>query len=177
MALFDRLTGLPNRLLLEDRLEQARHRAARTGRPFAVMFVDLDRFKPVNDIFGHVVGDAVLGAVAQRLLKSVRQEDTVARIGGDEFAVVLADLGQAGDAALVGDKILEALAQPICIAGHELGISCSIGISVYPDDEEDFTALMANADLAMYHAKKEGGSFRFCTPQMRDPALDGPGHP
>lgn len=170
VALFDRLTGLPNRLLLEDRLEQARHRAERLGRPFAVLFVDLDRFKPVNDTFGHGVGDAVLRAVAQRLLKCVRREDTVARIGGDEFVLILADLARAGDAALVGEKILEALSAPICTAGHELGISCSIGISVYPEDGKDFVALMTNADMAMYHAKKEGGSFRFYMPETRAPA-------
>jgi diguanylate cyclase (GGDEF)-like protein len=176
-ALFDRLTGLPNRLLLEDRLEQARHRADRLRRPFAVMFVDLDRFKPVNDVFGHSVGDDVLVAVAQRLLRCVRREDTVARIGGDEFVVVLADLARASDAALVGEKILEALSVPIPIDGHELPISCSIGISVYPEDGKDLATLTTNADMAMYHAKKAGGSIRFYLPQMRAPALDSPGSP
>ncbi|HXF65573.1 MAG TPA: diguanylate cyclase [Burkholderiales bacterium] len=156
IALYDRLTGLPNRFLLEDRIDQARRRADRSGRPFAVMFVDLDRFKPVNDNFGHAIGDELLKAVAQRLLQCVRREDTVARVGGDEFVVVLTDLARASDAAQVGAKILEELAQPFLIGGYELDISCSIGISVYPEDGSDLETLMANADIAMYQAKKSG---------------------
>src|SRR5437899_512503 len=156
MALYDDLTGLPNRVLLEDRLVHSKHRADRNGKPFGVMFVDLDRFKPVNDAFGHGVGDQLLKAAAGRLAGCVRKEDTVARTGGDEFVIVLAELGNAADTAVVGKKILSALSRPFFVGSHELNISCSIGISVYPQDGSDVAVLLANADIAMYHVKKEG---------------------
>ncbi len=156
MALYDDLTGLPNRVLLEDRLVHSKHRADRCGKPFGVMFIDLDRFKPVNDAFGHGVGDQLLKAAAGRLAGCVRKEDTVARTGGDEFVIVLAELGNAADTAVVGRKILSELSRPFFVGSHELNISCSIGISVYPQDGKDLAALLANADTAMYHAKKEG---------------------
>jgi diguanylate cyclase (GGDEF)-like protein len=162
IALYDSLTGLPNRLLLEDRMQQAMRRCDRSGKPCALMFVDLDNFKPVNDNCGHHVGDELLKAVAKRLTDCVRGEDTVARAGGDEFIVVLGSLSSADDAALIGRKILEALARPFQIERHVLTISCSIGISVYPADGKTSTELIANADVAMYHAKKAGrNGYRF----------------
>src|SRR5262249_7448113 len=132
IALHDNLTGLPNRTLLEDRLAQAVSRAHRTAKPFSVMFVDLDWFKPVNDAYGQSVGDEVLKAVAQRMSASVRKSDTVARTGGDEFVVVLGESGDAKNAAMIGEKILHELSRPFLVSGHEIEISCSIGISVYP---------------------------------------------
>jgi diguanylate cyclase (GGDEF)-like protein len=167
IALHDSLTGLPNRFLLDDRLEQARFRADRSTRSFALLFVDLDRFKPVNDSFGHRIGDELLKLVARRLKSCVRKEDTVARTGGDEFVIVLGDIGQATDAASISRKVLDELTRPFHVEGNELGISCSIGISIFPDDGRDIATLMVNADKAMYHAKSTGRSnFRFFSPQM-----------
>jgi len=164
IALYDKLTGLPNRYLLDDRLAQAMSRSDRSGRPCAVMFVDLDKFKPVNDNFGHSVGDRLLRAVAHRLGKCVRRQDTVARAGGDEFIVVLSELGQRSDAALVGQKILADLEKPFQVDQYELDISCSIGVAIYPDDGRDAHTLKINADAAMYHAKKSGrNNFQFFT--------------
>lgn len=156
MALYDNLTGLPNRMLLDDRMQQALLHADRVGKSFALLFVDLDRFKPVNDTYGHPVGDALLQAVAGRIGSTLRKVDMVARVGGDEFVVLLQDLGGPEDAAAIGRKILAQLAHPFRIWGHELAISCSIGISLCPRDGKDIVALMANADAAMYKAKKEG---------------------
>lgn len=156
IALHDKLTGLPNRFLLEDRLEQAVLRGSRGGGNFAVMFVDLDRFKPVNDRFGHDVGDALLKAVAQRLAGCLRKADTVARTGGDEFVVVLSEVARSEDVTRIADKILGELARPFRAGGHELEISCSIGVGVYPEDGKDAQTLVVNADKAMYHAKKTG---------------------
>jgi diguanylate cyclase (GGDEF)-like protein len=156
IALHDKLTGLPNRFLLEDRLEQAVARANRGAKHFALLFVDLDKFKPVNDTFGHGVGDELLIAVARRLRSCVRKEDTVARNGGDEFVVILNEVKQRGDGALIGGKILEELSRPFRVAGHDLEISCSIGISVFPDDGTNVETLMVNADKAMYLAKRSG---------------------
>ena len=169
MALYDDLTGLPNRVLLEDRLVHSKHRADRCGKPFGVMFVDLDRFKPVNDAFGHGVGDQLLKAAAGRLASCVRKEDTVARTGGDEFVIILAELGNAADTAVVGKKILSELSRPFFVGSHELNISCSIGISVYPQDGKDLAVLLANADTAMYHVKKGGrNGLRVFVADMRD---------
>ena len=165
IALHDKLTGLPNRFLLDDRLEQAVFRAGRSDRAFAVLFVDLDRFKPVNDSFGHRIGDELLRAVARRLKRCVRKGDTVARTGGDEFVIVLTDIAKAADAASISGKVLGELTRPFHLEGHELAISCSIGISVFPDDGTDVATLMVNADKAMYHAKKTGRSnYQFFTP-------------
>jgi diguanylate cyclase (GGDEF)-like protein len=167
IALYDSLTGLPNRLLFDDRIGQAMVRSGRSGKPCALMFVDLDRFKPVNDTFGHRVGDDLLKAVAGRLVNCVRKEDTVARAGGDEFIVVLSELTKREDAALIGGKILEQLSRPFSVERHELEISCSIGISVFPDDGKNLLELVNNADLAMYHAKKAGrNGYRFFAPDM-----------
>ncbi|MGH6960426.1 MAG: diguanylate cyclase domain-containing protein, partial [Dongiaceae bacterium] len=173
-ALYDKLTGLPNRLLLEDRVEQAVLRADRGGKPCALMFIDLDHFKPVNDTFGHQVGDNLLRAVAGRLSSCLRKEDTVARAGGDEFVIVLSELSSADDAELICGKVLRALSQPFAVERHELNISCSIGISIYPKDGKNLTELMTNADVAMYHVKKAGrNGYRFFTPGL-DRAPDPP---
>jgi diguanylate cyclase len=155
-ALYDALTGLPNRLLLEDRMGQAMKRAARTGVSFALMFVDLDKFKPVNDTFGHAAGDDLLKEVAKRLNSCVRRQDTVARSGGDEFVVVLAEIGAAKDAKAIAEKILAQLARPFFVQGHLVEISGSIGISTYPACGGDTATLLAHADVAMYHAKHSG---------------------
>ena len=167
VALHDNLTGLPNRFLLEDRLDQALSRAGRSGKRFALMFVDLDKFKPINDAFGHHVGDELLKAVAQRLTGCVRREDTVARTGGDEFVIILSDIAQAQDASVISAKILKELSRPFQIEGRDLKISCSVGISMYPEDGKDADVLMVKADAAMYHAKKAGSNcYRFFAPEM-----------
>lgn len=161
-ALHDPLTGLPNRVLLSDRLTQACHQADRSGQGFAVMFIDLDHFKAVNDTYGHRSGDDLLRGVAQALISCVRREDTIARAGGDEFVAVLNGVRSRADAEAVGHKMLEALSRPFSAGQHSLRVSCSIGISLYPADGADVPTLMANADTAMYGAKKAGRSgYRF----------------
>lgn len=168
LALCDSLTGLPNRMLLEDRMTQAVTNAERRRNSFALMFVDLDRFKPVNDTFGHGVGDELLKSVAQRLSGCIRKADTVARTGGDEFVVVLGEISERRDAAMVGNKILDELSRPFFISGHEVSISASIGISVYPDDGRDLILLKENADVAMYEAKRSGrNALCYFAPGMR----------
>ncbi|HET7403979.1 MAG TPA: diguanylate cyclase [Usitatibacter sp.] len=153
----DALTGLPNRSLFQDRVEQALAIARRHDRQdVAIMFLDLDRFKQVNDSFGHDVGDLLLKEVARRLRAAVRESDTVARLGGDEFTVLLPELAGADGAAAVADKILEATREPCRIAGHELFITTSIGIALYPRDGAGVDALMKTADAAMYQVKARG---------------------
>jgi diguanylate cyclase (GGDEF)-like protein len=165
IALFDPLTSLPNRLLLDDRIRQAVVHAERTGKMFALMFIDLDRFKPVNDTYGHSIGDALLQAVAGRLTSVLRKGDTVARIGGDEFLALMHDLSGPHDAAVIGEKVVAQLGTPFSVQGHALQISCSIGISVYPQDGTDIPTLMANADSAMYTVKAGGrNGYRFFVP-------------
>jgi diguanylate cyclase (GGDEF)-like protein len=167
MALHDNLTALPNRSLLEDRLDQAIRHADRNKGRFAVLFVDLDEFKPVNDRYGHRIGDELLKEVAGRLVDCVRKDDTVARTGGDEFVLVLGRIGRSEDAGLISRKIIDELSRPFFIDSHEIEISCSIGISTYPDDARDRHTIMANADVAMYHAKSAGrNDFRFYIPEM-----------
>lgn len=156
MAHYDPLTELPNRALITDRLQQAVAKSRRDKTHMAVMFLDLDKFKPVNDTLGHEVGDLLLKQVAKRLQGCVRASDTVARIGGDEFIVLLNTIDQRQDAAIVAEKMLHALCQPFEVAGHSVEISCSIGVSVYPEQGEDEKLLLINADIAMYHAKKNG---------------------
>ncbi len=166
-ALHDNLTHLPNRTLLEDRITQAISSAERTGRHFAVIFLDLDRFKTINDSLGHHYGDKLLQAVAKRLGEVLRVEDTIARIGGDEFVILLNNIGDPQMAANVAQKILTTLSEPLSIEGQEQNISTSIGISIYPDDGRNLRALMVNADGAMYHAKKMGrANYQFFTPEM-----------
>lgn len=156
MAHYDLLTELPNRALINERLQQAVIKARRDKTFMAVIFLDLDRFKPVNDELGHDIGDLLLKQVAQRLLSSVRASDTVARLGGDEFVVLLPAIEQQQDATVVAEKILHALKQPFKVAEYDIHISASIGIAAYPEHGEDEKLLLINADIAMYHAKKDG---------------------
>lgn len=158
LAHHDVLTGLPNRMLFVERLKHALKRAEWRKRAVAVMFLDMDRFKIVNDTLGHEAGDRLLQAMAARLLGCVRDGDTVARFGGDEFAGFLNDVASPEDVAPIVAKFLAALAPPFMIDGHELFISGSIGISLYPDDGTDTQTLMKNADTAMYRAKQNGGN-------------------
>ena len=173
LATRDPLTGLPNRMLLNDRLEQGVANAARKKSRLAFMFIDLDRFKTINDSLGHDVGDELLKRVSARLSACVRATDTVARLGGDEFAVILENL-PVGDAAVahegaqnVADKMIASLAAPIMINGQHLNTSCSIGISVYPGDGQDPQSLMKHADVAMYDAKAKGrNNYQFFSHEM-----------
>jgi len=158
MANHDALTGLPNRTLLQDRLAQAVCKAARARREVGVMFIDLDRFKHVNDSLGHEAGDQLIIEIARRLAGSLRESDTVARQGGDEFVVVLDDLSGPEDAALVAQKVLDRLFQPLVLCGQEVFPTGSIGIAMYPRDGEDSDALLKAADSAMYRAKAIGGN-------------------
>jgi diguanylate cyclase (GGDEF)-like protein len=158
----DDLTGTPNRALMLDRLENAIAFAKRHGTRVGVLFVDLDEFKQINDTFGHSVGDAAVQLAARRIEAQVRQSDTISRHGGDEFLVLLAEVTQPTDAALVAEKILAALAAPGRIEGHQISLSASIGIALFPDDATDAATLILNADSAMYHSKKDGGGiFQF----------------
>jgi len=172
LAHHDVLTNLPNRMLMQDRLSQAIEVAHRQRRQLAVMFMDLDRFKHINDSLGHAVGDQLLQSVAQRLVASVRHSDTVSRQGGDEFLLLLSYVEHADDAALSAQKILTALAAPHHIGGSNLHISVSIGISIYPDDGQDAQTLIKCADTAMYYAKENGrNNFKFFEPTMNTRAV------
>ena len=172
LAQHDSLTDLPNRVLLNDRLNEAIHLSSRYRRKLAVIFLDLDHFKHINDSLGHVVGDRLLQSVAKRLFTCVRSSDTVSRLGGDEFVVLLWEVRHAQDAALTATKILEALRLPHYIDEHELHISASIGIVTYPDDGADAETLLKRADLAMYHAKDAGrDSFQFFKLEMNARAI------
>jgi diguanylate cyclase (GGDEF)-like protein/PAS domain S-box-containing protein len=171
LADHDVLTGLPNRRLLEDRLTQALASSQRNRKQTAVMFVDLDRFKNINDSLGHSAGDRVLKEVAVRLVNQLRVVDTICRMGGDEFVVVLPEIKRASDAANVAAKILETVAQPFIVDERELHITPSVGISVFPDDGRDAESLIRNADAAMYHAKETGrANYQFFTEQMNQAA-------
>ena len=168
LAHHDVLTGLPNRTLLQDRLDQAIELARRQGRRFAVLFMDLDRFKQFNDSLGHAVGDQLLQSVAQRLMGCVRHSDTISRQGGDEFVVLLSNIKQPEDAALIAQHMLTALTVPHLIDHHELHVSVSIGISTYPADGQDSETLIKSADSAMYHAKENGrNNYKFFEPEMK----------
>lgn len=156
LATRDSLTGLPNRLLFQDRLQQSIESAKRDKKSVAVLFVDLDRFKNVNDSLGHETGDRLLNEVAARMRKCIRRSDTVARLGGDEFVLCLAQLRNPADATKVAKKITESLARRFEIDGQQINTSCSIGISLYPTDAVDAGTLLRNADTAMYHAKERG---------------------
>ncbi len=156
MAQYDALTHLPNRALFEDRLHQAIAGAQRNRAHLALMFIDLDKFKPVNDTYGHGVGDLLLKEVATRIQDCLRDSDTAARIGGDEFVILLPAIESAADAGKVGEKIRHSLNQPFAMAGHTLVIGSSIGVAVYPEHGSNDKLLVKSADIAMYHAKKNG---------------------
>ena len=159
VAEYDSLTELPNRALFSDRLQHAIAHCRREASHLALMFVDLDDFKPVNDTFGHHAGDLLLQAVARRMQQCTRESDTVGRIGGDEFVVLLPAVAHADDALSVAEKIRAALAQPFCIEGYgELRVSCSIGVALFPEHGRDDITLSRNADDAMYHAKNRGNN-------------------
>lgn len=161
-AYHDLLTGLPNRVLFKDRLRLAIAQAKRNSQKFAVMFLDLDRFKVVNDTLGHVVGDELLLSVGARLRHCLREGDTLARLGGDEFTLLLPQILAANDAAVIARKIIEALERPFQIDGNELFATASIGVAMYPDDGETIDSLIKNADIAMYNTKARGrNNFQF----------------
>ena len=169
MAHHDALTGLPNRTLLTDRVERAIAHAGRSGNKVALLFLDLDRFKNVNDSLGHRVGDQLLQAVATRLTACLRAEDTAARLGGDEFIISLPEVADGAEPARLAARILAELARPFDVSGHQLPAEVSIGISVYPDDGDNAQTLLRNADTAMYHAKESGrGNYQFFSPQMNE---------
>ena len=167
LAHHDALTGLPNRMLLQDRLSQAVELARRQDTQLAVLFMDLDRFKHINDSLGHAVGDQLLQSVSQRLAGCVRHSDTISRQGGDEFVVLLSNIKHAEDAALSAQKMLTALTVPHVLDQLELHVSVSIGISTYPDDGQDAETLLKSADSAMYHAKESGrNNYKFFEHEM-----------
>lgn len=156
LARHDALTGLPNRALFDDRMAVALAAARRDDGRLALLFVDVDHFKPINDRLGHVVGDRVLEGVAARIRQCIRESDTAARVGGDEFVVLLPGVASAADAARVADKIRAAIDRPFVIDGHALAVSVSMGLAHYPQDGTDATALARHADRAMYRDKAEG---------------------
>jgi diguanylate cyclase (GGDEF)-like protein/PAS domain S-box-containing protein len=171
LAYYDVLTGLPNRALLLDRCELALARSARAGKRMAVLFLDLDRFKHINDSLGHPVGDALLKAVARRLRETLREPDTIARLGGDEFVVLLENLDFPPDAEVAARRIVDAFREPFRLEEHTLSVGTTVGISLYPDHGQDVTSLFKFADLALYKAKESGrGDFRFFEARFNEAA-------
>ncbi len=168
MAHYDALTALPNRVLLDLRLTHALERAKRSNRKAAILLLDLDGFKTINDSLGHAAGDRLLQVISKRLAEVVREEDTVARLGGDEFAIMLEHLKRGEDAMVVAKKLLDAVAQPVNLGNHQMAlVATSIGIALYPDDGTTAAILLRNADAAMYESKGAGpGSYRFYRPEM-----------
>ena len=172
MAEHDNLTGLPNRSLLTDRLSQSIALARRHDQKVALMYLDLDHFKHINDSLGHGVGDLLLQAVSKRLQSCIRLSDTVSRHGGDEFVVLLSEVKEIDDAAHIAEKLIAAMVQPLLIDNHRLHVTLSIGISLYPDDSQDIDELIKNADTAMYQAKKKGrNNYQIFTPEMNARAV------
>ena len=172
MAYYDALTGLPNRTLFQDRLAKALASARRRREKVALVFLDLDRFKTINDSLGHSVGDLFLKEVAERLKRFAREQDTVARLAGDEFVVVLTGVKDPADAAVAADRIMKAMSTEFMVQGHLLSASCSLGISVFPDHGTDGETLLKNADAAMYCAKENGNSFQFFSQEMNSRAVE-----
>ena len=172
-AFHDVLTQLPNRKLFTDRLRHSLTRVRRSGKSLAVMFIDVDHFKTINDTLGHTAGDELLLEMSRRLLACVREDDTVARLGGDEFTIVLSELRQPEDAVTVARKVLETVAKPLTVAGTQIEVSASIGIALYPADGADPESLLRNADSAMYRAKESGrNNYQLCTEEMKTRALE-----
>ncbi|HEY6896418.1 MAG TPA: EAL domain-containing protein, partial [Rhodocyclaceae bacterium] len=172
-ATHDSLTGLPNRNLLSDRLERAISLARRNGGSVAVVFIDLDNFKFVNDSLGHTVGDQLLQEMAVRLRRSLREADTVARYGGDEFVLILDSFGGPDILKIALDRVVEMISEPMELEGHELRVGCSLGVSRFPDDGADLPTLLRHADAAMYHAKNQGkGQVAFYTRQLNAAASE-----
>ena len=168
-ANYDSLTGLPNRSLFQDRLNQSLANMARADRNLGLLFIDLDGFKLVNDTLGHDIGDLLLKEAAKRLGTCVRTGDTVARLGGDEFTIIMPNLDDARNAPLVAQRVLDALAKPFLLSGHEAFVSASIGITIFPDDANDAQDLLKNADAAMYRAKEQGkANYQFFTADMNE---------
>ena len=164
----DFLTGLPNRALLTDRLAQAIALVQRHRKILAVLYLDLDNFKDINDAFGHPVGDQLLQSAAKRLEQCIRHSDTVSRQGGDEFVVLLSEVESVEDAACVSRKLITAMTEPHLIGEHRLKVTLSIGISLFPDDAGDAETLLTNADTAMYQAKRIGGNnYKRFTPELK----------
>ncbi|NJM12082.1 MAG: diguanylate cyclase, partial [Synechococcaceae cyanobacterium SM1_2_3] len=156
LANYDALTGLPNRYLFQDRLEHALRQANRSGEQLALLFLDLDRFKAINDTFGHAVGDEMLKLAARRLLSAVRTSDTVARLGGDEFTLLLENVSDSEEAGSVARKALDAMNQPFVLAGASCACRSASAIALYPGDASDTATLLKHADTAMYQAKEQG---------------------
>jgi diguanylate cyclase (GGDEF)-like protein/PAS domain S-box-containing protein len=172
LAHHDALTGLPNRLLLDDRIEQALLKSRRSGHMTAVLFLDLDRFKHINETLGHEIGDELLVQAGKRAAAVLRETDTLSRHGGDTFAIVLADIEQPQDATLVARKLLQTFGKPYQLAGHELTVTASIGIALHPSDGVNASELLRNAETAMYHAKDEGrNTLRFYSSDMNFASL------
>ena len=173
MASHDALTKLPNRTLLQDRIQQTLVHNHRRNLQSAVLFIDLDKFKIINDTLGHDIGDSLLKETATRLLSCVRSEDTVARQGGDEFIILLSTITQPEDAGAIAQKLLDELLQTFLIKGKELHIGASIGIAIYPEDGDTMEALLKNSDIAMYHAKESGrGNYQFFSAKMNAQAVE-----
>jgi diguanylate cyclase (GGDEF)-like protein/PAS domain S-box-containing protein len=172
LAHYDKVTGLANRVLFQHRLQQNIQIAKRSGQSLALMYLDLDRFKEINDTLGHEMGDRLLESVASRLKECVRSSDTVARLGGDEFTIILNHQNRLADVEIVAQEVLDQLAQPFLLAGEEMYVNASIGITVSPEDGSEAEELLRNADQAMYAAKSLGGnSFHFFTASMQDASL------
>ncbi|MCC5809222.1 MAG: diguanylate cyclase [Ectothiorhodospiraceae bacterium] len=168
LAQHDPLTGLPNRALLTERLRLAISVGRRDGKQVALLFVDLDYFKRVNDSLGHAIGDQALSAIAERLSGCVRKSDTVCRLGGDEFVILLGDIDSPDDAAHIAEKMLAAITAPLSVSGHTLQISASVGISIHPDHGADADTIMQRADTAMYQTKADGrDGYRFFEAEMK----------
>ncbi len=173
LAHHDPLTGLPNRLLLNARMEHSLARAHRANAMLAVLFLDLDHFKNINDTLGHPIGDLLLQETAQRLSNCVREQDTVTRLGGDEFTVLLEDLEDSRFASTVAQKIIAALAEKFMLQGHEVFVTCSVGISIFPTDGNDITTLFKNADSALYRAKEQGrNNYQYYTEELTTRAME-----
>ena len=167
VAKHDALTRLPNRIMFHDRLELAVARAKRSGHPLAIMFIDMDRFKVINDTLGHGAGDTLLREVATRLTRALRASDTVARLGGDEFVILIDEVSDPVYLGTIAQKLIDAFATSFILGGSDYHITASIGISTYPDDAEDIPTLLKYADIAMYRAKEQGrNAFQFYSAQM-----------